>query len=104
VKTGNSSSKEAALWGLGAPVVTLGFAAPVTPFLLMATGEESIIPKSTPIRASLTSDVALTRERVDAAQPGPLAEGSKSQPEPRSHSLPRKGSVPTKSQPGIACR
>jgi hypothetical protein len=32
VKTGNSSSKEAALWGLGAPVVTLGFAAPVTPF------------------------------------------------------------------------
>jgi hypothetical protein len=77
VKTGNSSSKEAALWGLGAPVVTLGFAAPVTPFLLMATGEESIIPKSTPIRASLTSDVALTRERVDAAQPGPLAEGFK---------------------------
>ena len=77
VKAGNGSSKEAALWGVGVPVVTLGFAAPLTPFLLMATGEESIVPKSTPIRAALTADVVLAQEKVKAVQPGPLPEGFK---------------------------
>lgn len=77
VKAGNGSSKEAALWGLGAPVATFGLAAPITPFLLMAKGEESIVPKSTPVGAAITTDVALPQEKVDATQPAPLPEGFK---------------------------
>ncbi len=35
------------------------------------------MPKSTPIRAALTSDVAVAGEKLDAAQPAPLPDGFK---------------------------
>src|SRR5262249_29885910 len=77
VKAGDSSGKEAALWGGGAPIVSFGLAAPITPFLLMARGDDSIVPKSTRIRAVLTSDVPIDRQKVDALQPAPLPDGFK---------------------------